>query len=374
MSKPLIIQADDDLDLLHLMVEDARRADPLYQPTNYWATYEKRFLPELVQQGLSNFRRREQSVLRSFGGSTRGRRPPLDYYGMRWLPRTVHHALQEALYRSRYYQAKRQKILRWYAEQAAAFGRECGARPLSDISLPLVGNPHQLIECEGRYYDLGLINYYILYAWTCRVVDYATVNVYAELGAGLGTQAVLLKQLYPKMTVLLFDLPTQLYVCEQYLQSVFPGQVVSYRTTRRAFSLGDCLPGQIYILGAFQFPLLENSRVDLFWNAASFQEMEPDVVANYLNFVRHARWIVLRAAMYGKRQASIRGEPGVLKRTTYVDYVGNLAPTHELLAMDRSRHYEQDDLDKDCYNDSVWEKRVVPLFPRGALPVHEQKE
>ena len=62
--------------------------------------------------------------------------------------------------------------------------------------------------------------------------------------------------------------------------------------------------GKILCLG-WKFPMIEEIPVDLFWNASSFQEMEPEVVANYLKFVnRAAKSVYLLEVMGGKEVAS----------------------------------------------------------------------
>ena len=62
-------QVVHDPELLGEMMDDLRAGDALYQSTNYWAFYEKRFLPELRKFGLEDFRRRKNSVLSSFGAT-----------------------------------------------------------------------------------------------------------------------------------------------------------------------------------------------------------------------------------------------------------------------------------------------------------------
>src|SRR5215510_6294814 len=61
------IQVPDDPELLKDMMRGLASVSGLYQPTAYWDFYEKRFLPELTRLGLRDFRRREHSVLDSFG-------------------------------------------------------------------------------------------------------------------------------------------------------------------------------------------------------------------------------------------------------------------------------------------------------------------
>lgn len=59
--------------------------------------------------------------------------------------------------------------------------------------------------------------------------------------------------------------------------------------------------GGIHFFGNWQVPLLRDFQFDVFWNAASFGEMEPDIVEHYLNYIKGgARWIYLLQARHGK--------------------------------------------------------------------------
>ena len=72
--------------------------------------------------------------------------------------------------------------------------------------------------------------------------------------------------------------------------------------------------GKIFICGNWNFPILENVQIDLFWNSASFQEMEPDIVANYLEYINaQANAVFLRADMKGSpnKVAKKKGDMGV---------------------------------------------------------------
>ena len=66
------MQVADDFELLTLMMADTAGTEMLYRPTPYWKEYERRFLPELSELGLRDFRRRHHSILTSFGAN----RPP----------------------------------------------------------------------------------------------------------------------------------------------------------------------------------------------------------------------------------------------------------------------------------------------------------
>ena len=136
----------------------------------------------------------------------------------------------------------------------------------------------------------------------------------------------MIKKLHPDICFMVFDIPPQLYVCEQYLSAVFPDSVVSYRETRENGFVPEPERGGIFIMGNWKFPVLESMDVDLFWNALSFQEMEPNVVANYLSYVnRLAEAVYLYEYMGGQKLAKQRGDTGVIEKTTSEHYKNGLA-------------------------------------------------
>jgi putative sugar O-methyltransferase len=128
------------------------------------------------------------------------------------------------------------------------------------------------------------------------------IDTILELGAGLGRNIEVLAHLLPNATLFVVDIPPQLYVTNQYLSKVFGDRVIPYR---KAIALkpktGQGLPvevkGKIVILPSWQMPAWSDIKINLFWNSASFQEMEPDVVTNYLGLVKKMspEWIYINA-------------------------------------------------------------------------------
>jgi hypothetical protein len=62
-------QVKDSPELLDMMIADMATVPAAFRPTNYWKVYEEFFLPELQSLGLRDFRRRQGSVLSSFGAT-----------------------------------------------------------------------------------------------------------------------------------------------------------------------------------------------------------------------------------------------------------------------------------------------------------------
>jgi len=326
-------------ELLSMMVRDTAQAPAVFRPTNYWKVYEDRFLPELLAVGLSDYRRRKGSVLSSFGATDLkpcgasvdlnksrlfnnrfSRRLP----GWRWLCTQLSTILNRPgniPVTIDLYDCTIEDLKFTAYSLARLYGQSTGARPIEHLDCSLAGNPEDIIEMDGRAYTMRALYYYLRYAYCRQFIDFENVSLIVELGSGSGKQVEVIRKLHPQISFLLFDIPPQLYVCEQFLRHIFPDSVRSYELNRQCRSLSRPPGGSIGIFGSWQFPLISGLTVDLFWNAVSFQEMEPEVVENYLGYVSaSANAVYLQQRMGGKELASEPGRIGVLKQTTLADY------------------------------------------------------
>lgn len=370
MKNDIPIQVDSDPSLLDLMLADSKGAPACYQATNYWRFMERQLLPELRTMNLVDFRRRRKSVLASFGATDLEIAPPyLDLLGFRVLnnrltiriPGYARWMEQAGMALSRFLpfaggpRISAENLEKIAVDRAEQYAAKWGAKPLLSIGDSLVGNPGWSFEYGDKSYTLSFINKFMHYAYCCQFLNFSEISTVAELGPGLGTQAEVLKKLFPHLTIYLFDIPPQLYVCEQYLRKVFPGQVVGYRETRGL----DALPtadGNIHIVGNWKFPLLKDAKIDLFWNTASFQEMEPDVVAEYLRLVNDsAKAVYLSGVLKGKFVAKGPGFPGVLRQTVLQDYEKGL-PDFDRIHMDYTVAPLAEEANKRGYS-SFWRRR-----------------
>jgi putative sugar O-methyltransferase len=336
------MQVSDDPQLLKLMLEDTAHAPDIYKPTNYWAVFEKKFLPELQKLGLHDFRRRKNSVLSRF-----------------WAPDLSPSFSQIDLFKSRIFSNRITRRIPFWSrflkfqmyllnkilpisttlpygldiedlkqlvyEFARMQGEKVGAKLIDEFEASLVGNPEDIIKIGEKVYTMYILDYYCRYVYCCNYIDFDDIQVMVELGSGSGKQIEVIKKLHPNICFLLFDIPPQLYVCEQYLSAVFPDSVVSYRDTKILDSIPEIRKGKIFIFGNWKFPILEKVKIDLFWNAKSFQEMELEVVANYLKYInKQANAVFLQEVMGGAKIANKKGDPGVLKQTKLEDYKNGL--------------------------------------------------
>lgn len=334
--KTSCLQVDDAPELLETMLNDLKQAPHLYQPTNYWQVYETEFLHELRTVGLKDFRRRKKSVLSRFGATDLNEKRFFDYKNkenfIRFFSKLPNGLkilafMDSVINRILYYipffnYIKKHADFRYTAKLGAKY--HAGSIKNTDVSL--AGNPSPVTRIRERNYTPGFLYYYLRYVYCSGFINFDNIKLIVELGSGSGKQTEVIMKLHPELVYIIFDIPPQLYVCQQYLKKVFPDSVVGYEVTQKFTTFPELKKGMIYIAGTWNFPLIAYLDIDLFWNAASFQEMEPDVVENYLSFVsKVSKYIYLQQNMTGKETAVKYGERGVLEPVTFEDYKKNLS-------------------------------------------------
>lgn len=332
MTSSVVRQVQDDPELLDLMMSDTLLTSDLYKPTNYWANYEKDILPEIKTLGLHDFRRRHSLNLIKFGAtdlepySTFLSLPPT-YPTLRILQMRLKASLKIKKILSRLINKNFDINLSLYYS-AEKYGKRQGARPISEFEASLDGNPENVFSVNGKIYTCSLLDYYVQYAYCCKFMNFDSIMSMMELGCGSGKQTELIKKLHPHMCFYLSDLPHALYICEKYLSSLFPESVVSYRQTRIMKRMPESKEGKIFIIGNWKVPELENLTYDLFWNSDSFDQMEPNVVLNYLKYVdqQAIKYVFLNERLTKKvRRASKKGEHGVMEPTKLEHYKHGLS-------------------------------------------------
>jgi putative sugar O-methyltransferase len=325
---------EDDDKLLDQLMRDMDGASDLYRPTNYWSVYEEVLIPAIRRQGISAFRSLYEPLYMSFGvthvpdvlvtefaeqayGHLNGSRRAIFWVLQRTgiLPRLVsNHVDSHKRTLSAFFDA---------CFHLAIDGDQ--EREILKICDSGAGNPRDLFvpeNHEGLQYTLSFLRYFLDYRWLKRLIDVRDLGAVFELGSGYGGQAEVLLKLYPNIRYITCDIPPQVYVAEQYLKSVFPGEVTGYQETAHLQNVDLSSTKRITVLAPWQIERV-SGEVDLFWNSASFQEMEPDIVENYAKVIQPlvTRYVYLKQYPGGQKIAEKKGEVGVLKRTTIEDYM-----------------------------------------------------
>lgn len=193
---------------------------------------------------------------------------------------------------------------------------------LEKIEAGLIGSPSDGLDMDGRKYTPNFLISFLRYLDMKEHVDFDEVDGYVEVGPGAGLFVEVLAKLRPELKIHLVDIPPQLYVLEQVLQSLFGEQVASYRQIKNDPSILHSHDHRIFILAPWQIDLIGDSPIGLAHNSG-FGEMRKDTVETYLDYFTkwRAKYIYICALDTKKTPVSIKTD----------DYA-ELLPRYELIA------------------------------------------
>ena len=321
-----------------------RNAPEIFQAGRYWKSYEEQIIDEVSSADLSELRSGKYPIFSTFGFNdlVYNYHPRMPFYikFMRQLVRRLFIDNRASLP----YSLRLDDIREMAYNYCDIQGQLSAAYPINSIETSSFGNPQDLFAFKGKQYTMKFLSFYARYCFAQKFIKIKGDEVIVELGSGSGYQVEILKKAYPNMTILCFDLPAQLILCEQYLGNVLgKDAIVSSEQNIDRADLAGLEKGKVHFFGNWQFPLLKNFQFDIFWNAASFGEMEPEIVSNYLSYVgNNCNWIYLMQARNGKE--SSQGS-GVRKPIVFADYNGMLSGRYELVkeedAFDAHRRVSQ---------------------------------
>ena len=334
-----------------------RDAPELFQAGRYWKAYEDKIIEEVKGADLSELRSGKYPIFTTFGFND------LVYYYHPRMPFYIKFArkLVRKLFidnrASLPYSLRLSDIREMAYNYADGQGQLANAHSINKIEASDFGKPQDLFVINGKKYTMKFLSFYVRYCFVHKYIKLKGDETIVELGSGSGFQVELLKKIYPNLTILCFDLPAQLYLCEVYLSKVFGDQeIVGSEKNLQAVSLSNLEKGKIHMFGNWQFPLLANFKFDVFWNAASFGEMEPEIVTNYLSYIDgNFSWAYLMQARNGKESSA---ESGVVKPILFADYSKMMGSHYALMreedAYDAHRRVSQ----TGGYFQAVWQNTV----------------
>jgi putative sugar O-methyltransferase len=157
------------------------------------------------------------------------------------------------------------------------------------------------------------LNYALCMAALSMHVD-APPKRFLEIGGGFGVLGEFLMSRDPDAVYVNLDIPPLLTVASWYLHELFGDRVGLYDS-------GISPTGSLDVAGSAVLPNYRlpdlTGEYDVFVNSFSFQEMEPDVVENYVDLVvaRGVKWAVSLNSRLGKPVKS-EGRVGVVDPVT----------------------------------------------------------
>lgn len=306
----------------------------LYQPTVFWAEASSRIVSEIESGGVERFRSFD-TALGFFvptygvpGGGFSG----AQVQGLRdWLRGEYPKDSKPQLALNQFQSGHMSALADYRVLKAAD---DPSRLPhLHTFSESKFGEPVEHFEFDGRRFSRSSLNYLLGLALLKKHLNGDVPRTVLEIGGGFGTLGEVLGSAgIDNMRYIDIDIPPTSFVAQRYLGEVLGiDHVATYAQTADRSSLEiDTLP-QAAVLCSWQIEKLQG-RVDLFVNFISFQEMEPDIVKNYLDHVTRlgARWILLRNMREGK-QLRKNDWVGVDTPILGDDYLAML-PAYELVA------------------------------------------
>ena len=204
--------------------------------------------------------------------------------------------------------------------------------PFSESSF---GNPSERQNFDGNFYSRSSLNYLLGLSFLKSSLPEFIPRTVLEIGGGFGTLGEILNQV-PDLDIryIDIDLPPIFLIAAEYIKSA-----CSLKENEILLSELEDSNKHIDIESLPQFSFLPSwdierlkGKIDLFVNFISFQEMEPDIVKNYLNIVSNldADVILLRNMKEGK-QKKTKDNIGVISPILGEDYETFL-PDYELVA------------------------------------------
>ncbi|MCG7647952.1 MULTISPECIES: putative sugar O-methyltransferase [Alteromonas] len=288
--------------------EDMKAQSTLYQPTEFWAKASEKIFENLASEGIANFRR--ASLPLSFFVPTYGQ----PGNGLGQTSEALIQALADHINLS---EKQKQTLNAMFIgrQQAEADYRVLLAShsPQADKSLlnfseSEVGNPLEHFEFDGKKFSRSALNYLLGLAFLNQFTPLKNLRTVVEIGGGFGTLGEILAKTNNNVKYMDFDIAPTLNVADYYLSNVFGrDNVGGYFQQETPVDAGES-NRPLNVFGAWQIEALDEP-IDLFVNFISFQEMEPEVVQNYLNHVDRVKtkWVLLRNIREGKQTIKEHG-------------------------------------------------------------------
>ncbi len=307
--------------LLDLMLSDMVSADKLYQPTNFWNAGIKRILKDLTSD--DDFKRFKSHIsARSF-----------------YVPAYEHRVYKK--YRKCINQLFRIKITHNHPIPALEgfFGTLSGYNKaktdyriflatdrdtypdLSKSQESPVGEPIEFFLFEEKRFSRCFLNYLRGLTFLKNSVDTNGIENVLEIGGGYGALGEILLTSDSTSFYVNIDIPPVAAVSSYYLTQVLgKDQVFTYDQSKDMKHIDINRIKEKYrcaILCPWQLPKIIG-EFELFVNFISFQEMEPDVIENYISYVETltTKFVLLRNSRTGKSKATKKKDIGVIEPTT----------------------------------------------------------
>lgn len=306
---------------LERLLNEYKNAPAIFQAGRYWKAYEDKIAQEIKKADLNQLRSGKYPIFGTFGFTESVYNYTVNMPFHTKLIKKVIRSLFITNKATLPYSLRLSDIREMAYNHCILQGQVAKAKSIAELEASTFGNPSDLFEMRGKNYTMQFLNFYIRFCYAQQYLNLQGDETIVELGSGAGFQVEILKKIYPKLTILCFDLPAPLYLCQEYLSKALGSdQMVTSDKTMDATDLNVVVQkGKVHMFGNWMFPLLSNYKIDIFWNSASFGEMEPEIVKNYLSYIRNnTKYVYLLQARKGKESSK---SAGVVNPITFSDYI-----------------------------------------------------
>ena len=343
--------------MLHLdkLMKDYKEAPEIFQAGRYWKTHEKRILNAIKSADIEQLRSGKYPIFGTFGFCE----SVYNYhFEMPFHIKVIKKIIRKLFITNKAtlpYSLRLSDIREMAYHHCIIQGQMANTKSIAEIETSTFGNPSDLFEIKGKKYTMQFLNFYIRFCFAQQYLNLKGDETIVELGSGSGFQVEILKKIYPNLTILCFDLPAPLYLCEQYLsKSLGENQIVNSDRTIHTTDLNAIIEkGKVHMFGNWMFPLLKTLKIDVFWNGASFGEMEPEIVKNYLSYIKdNCQSVYLLQARKGKESFKSSGVVTPIKFSDYNDMLNGFKLIKESDAFAANRRMSE----SGGYFQAVWEK------------------
>ena len=296
---------------LDLLQKTQDNAEEIYKPTKFWSNQCNRLSSDICEHGIENFRQ-IQSCLGMFV-------PSYGFHDMKvnmGMYDKVVGTLTDFFLNSEKYGTYLMQYMSGEYQALSDYRVFCASdqnsKPhISNISESTIGNPENQFEFDGNTYSRSMLNYALGINFLKKHVDTSDIEVVMEVGGGFGTLGeIILNDDRNNAFYIDIDIAPTNFASSYYLEQLLGEEHFgSFEKLKDNDALRISELRKDYkatVLPSFEIERLEG-EIDLFVNFISFQEMEPNVVENYLKHVIRLKpkYIMLRNMNKGKNQKSV---------------------------------------------------------------------
>jgi len=327
-------------ELLNLMLSDMNHQNQLYKPTSFWKNGSRLLIEELNKNKIEDFR--SLSLTRSFfvpGYSA------VEYFEK---PTKYDNSIDsiDKLVNDKRFITRLRRLFNGnsnaFSDYRVLKSSNIEKSPYtSNISESTVGKPVEQHIFDNRNYSRSFLNYLLGLNFLKQTVDTSNIKTVMEIGGGFGTLGeVLLKDLRNDIFYINLDIPPVAFYSSYYLSEIFGKENIATYDKLKDLETLDIieLKKQYKAINTCSWQIEKlKGTIDLFVNFISFQEMEPNVVQNYCNYIDklEPKYILLRNMLEGKKMKDENYEGGVEEPILGNDY-NDFLPNYKLIATDSS--------------------------------------